>query len=1033
MPLSYTEHDVTTAQDNGSGNVVTYSGVSIDCRPIEDTAHVGNVIPTDQHIHRGLYFQPFTWNDPTSGNQSYSPVRSNGWNGGVLGACLAEAGAGYYNASRAYNKPVKIKFVVPNSTTSGAVDGVKVEIYPVDTSPVTDNSVKLYCYSHSGALLQTRLVGSDGTHPTRTQSKMINVEVNDIGYIVVESVAGVTFGVYSVAFPAPRDANRHLPTATAAIIPYSAGLNTQLQVLAAGDDEDGDTVTLSYQWYRNGVAQGGQTSATYTGTRAYGDTIRVDVTPTDADGTGAIVSDSITIEQFSCGKYNGQRELDVRLYDAKDPSTGKRKAFGSEGIDLSEVIGGVNFELQELGGMGGGSLDFLADWPYVSLAGTERVDVYLWDSLIYRGYARLNVKNIAAPESVRIQLYGLISVLDQWVVKKKYAYGCDMDVSAIFEDIANDYIKVSGRFPNITIDVDSVGGTLKEFDARGKSVAQAFNELMQFVPEQAVWGVEFDSASPVPGDILYCRPKPTATGYVVPVGGNVQAFAYPVSTQNLVNRISPLRGGLIEQPNLLTNGGFESAAPASEDAGNLLLNAGFDDPSNTRWSLSGGATIKSTPGDFGGPRSGTKWLEVDTVGEKATQTVYITNGRHYEFSCWARLESSTLCAFLMKMELLNSGGTVLHTASLGVNSLNNPPLDEPIYRRYVVDADTSGYPTCTQIRVTIEGNGGTASNDGVDVDDAGLYEYCGTAQEHWRLHQTGGCTISTYDWASDGPTAGPRTGALCLMVGPQNISTSADTAELYDLPSLSASVEPNQTYTFIVWWQTDGVGGGSDDGVSIGGVCIDSANNQGTTFESSTFVGSPSSWSMAYLQMTTESDTARLQMFVRVRATAKRVYIDDMMLVQGGVPDEVENYGGFWPGDTYERYWAVTDSVLGPMLNASVPDSITTYGTYETTDENRLVVDLDTSKAFAAGQFNAKALPRVEATLQIYGAQEAIKPDGKLRLVNLASPPDALFPTRVSYQCGVDGIHITAELGEPRADLAHLLRLVASRADINRA
>lgn len=1035
MPLSYTEYDVTSNQNNGSGNIVTYSGVAAFPWAIDNVAQVGNVIPTDQYIHNGMLFEPFTWNDPTSGNQSYSPVKSNGWNGGILGAVLAEAGAYYYTAARAYNKPLKIKFVVAGTQTAGAVDGVKAEIYPVDTSPVADNSVRMYVYSTSGSLITSRLVGLDGAHPVRTQSKMINVETTEIGYVVFESVSGGTFGVYSLAFPTVRDANRNLPTATVIILPYSAGLNTPLRASASGSDDDGNTVTLAYQWYKNGVLQSGQTTETYTGTRAYGDVIRIDVTPSDVDGTGATASDSVTIERYSCGKFNGLREFDIRMFDHRDPSTGVRKAFGSEGIDLNDAVGNLSFELQDLGGMGSGSFDFLADWPYVALAGTERVDVYLWDEIVYRGYIRIAQKNLASPESARPQMYGMVSILDQWVIKRKYAYGCDTDISAIFEDIAQDYVQEAGRFPNITITVSTIGATLREYDARGKSVAQAFNELMEFAPNQAVWGVEFNGDSPIPGDVLYCRPRPTTTGYVIPVGDNVQALTYPVSTQNLVNRIAPLKGGPVAQPNLVTNGGFEEVVPASEDAGNLLLNASFDDPSNSRWTLSGGATIQfnGNGGAFGNPRTGTKWLEIDTVGENATQTVYITNGRHYEFSTWARLESATLCAFLMKIELLDSGASVLATVSNGFNSVSSPALTDTVYKRFTIDADTASYPTCTQIRVTLEGNGGTASNDGVLCDDAGLYEYCAPAQEHWHLHQTGGCTISTYDWASTGPADGPRTGGLCIKLGPQNISTTADTAELYDLPSLAVSVEPNETYTVMVWWHTDGVGGGSDDGVSIGAVSIDAQNVQGTTYESSTFVGSPSNWSLAYLPITTESDTARLQIFVRVRATAKLVYLDDLMLVQGSVPDEVQNYNGFWPGENYERYVSVTDSVMGGgILNTSVGDSETLYGVYETTAENRLVTDLDTAKAYAAGQFNAKALPRVEATLQIFGAREPIKPDGKVRIVNLSNPPDALFPSRVSYSVASDGIHIVAELGEKRADLAQLLRLVAQRADLNR-
>ncbi len=734
-----------------------------------------------------------------------------------------------------------------------------------------------------------------------------------------------------------------------------------------------------------------------------------------------------------CLQYQGPREWEARIYDDKDPDTGKRKAYGEDGEDLASVIQELNFEIQERGGYGGGSLSFNAPWDKVSFSGNERVDVRLWGSPAYRGYLRINQKDLNSPESARPQFYGMVALLDQWAVKRKYAYGCDTDVTQIFRDIAEDYVAVSGRFPSVSIDTSAaVGFTLKEFDARGSSVAQAFNELADSIPGGIVWGVEMDAGEPIPGDVLYMRPKPTETAYVVPVGDNVEAFVYPVDTHEIVNSLAPLKGGTVAQENLCPNGSFEEVAPASEEHGNYLLNSSFedDDGSHPYWtSIGPDPTVKFAghPTAHGSARTGNQWAELDETGEGFYQEVQIIPGRRYEAACWARLEDpEELNSGLLTLEAYTSGGALLATDSEALDNLTGT------YQRFVAELDLASYPTAEVLRITVESNGGSAANNGVIVDDCGIYEYCAKAQENWRVIVRGNATLTELDWAYEGVAA--RTGEYVVHVKVEDIALSSDTVDLYMPQSLSPSVDPNERYTLIVWWHVSGSGTAADDGISIGVVNVKSDLEDGDTEESDTIVGNPSAFTyaltnsaMAYLDFVTDSDTARLQPFIRIR-TNRHIYIDDVMLVKGEIPDEVRDSGGYWPADMYERYIDVTHSGLTASLDTDVDDSIDDYDEHEKSVTNELVTDYATALAFAAGYFNANALPKVEASLTIYGARELIAQEGKVRIVNLPSAPPALWPSRSSYSITESAINCQVELGNVRPDLQRLLQLTAERA-----
>lgn len=101
--------------------------------------------------------------------------------------------------------------------------------------------------------------------------------------------------------------------------------------------------------------------------------------------------------------------------------------------------------------------------------------------------------------------------------------------------------------------------------------------------------------------------------------------------------------------------------------------------------------------------------------------------------------------------------------------------------------------------------------------------------------------------------------------------------------------------------------------------------------------------------------------------------------------------------------------------------SIATYGEHEAQASNPDITDHATALAFAESYFKSKACPATQAQLTVKGPDTLMKQEGAVYLVNLPDPPPPLFPSRIQYRInGVEGIVMTAELGNERPELATL-------------
>ncbi len=266
---------------------------------------------------------------------------------------------------------------------------------------------------------------------------------------------------------------------------------------------------------------------------------------------------------------NSTLEWEARLYD----SSGHRIRMPLRWVE------GIDFELGEQGGCLNGSMKLLAAWEELRLTGTERVDVWLWGQLVYRGWVRMPQDEASVPERKSPTLQGLMETLRGYQVRRPFAYVAETDVGDVFRDLVSFYVARPGRLPGVLVDstgVSALNITLQSFDASNRDFAQAMNDLCNVSPGSLIWGCDVEPTSG--RDRIYLRPRSSAVRYKYSVGDKVSTFVYPQDTSQVVNAVY-VTGAEQTFPNLAPNASFERPVAPGELTGNLLQSPSFEDAS----------------------------------------------------------------------------------------------------------------------------------------------------------------------------------------------------------------------------------------------------------------------------------------------------------------------------------------------------------------------------------------------------------------------------------------------------------------------
>jgi hypothetical protein len=712
------------------------------------------------------------------------------------------------------------------------------------------------------------------------------------------------------------------------------------------------------------------------------------------------------------------RELDIRLYD----KMGKRKRLPQNFITEAQ------FEVGERGGFQNGSLTVLAGWDALGFEGTEFVDIYAFDDRVYRGYALQPQQSLEDAEKWTINLYGLMDRLNGYLVRHCYCYASPTNIAEVFEDVVVEYVVLAGRLPNLVLDttgVSALGIKLTEFCAKGKSVSQAFNQLIDMAPQQLIWGCDVDSNG---DDRLYLRPRSEEVAYRYSVGKDVNAFVYPRDVTQVVNKVY-VSGGSADPANLAPNASFENCSSVDDNKNNLFTNAGFEDVDATYglyatgWSQPGssstGAKVYVYPNVGGANLShaGNAWVVLDYYSfasmqpsaNTLSQTVQIGFPQRVRVAAWARQKTadgntSEYRDFRIKVQAKDATGVVMETFT----SATITP-DTANWVQYSFEC-TPTNQSVTQITVTFEqvtlfvGNQDTYH---LLLDDATCVVSQVTA-DGWRVGTSSDAFLSTLDWRDDthayeGSFALKAQATITGVGGYTEICTRTDKA---------IDVQPGKTYYFTAWLLSEGT---TAPQIRLGLRQFSDSTQLQEDMGATQTLPTTATWTRYEFSVTVGQNCNKLEPFVRFLNEGV-VYLDAVMVTQGtSVPQSV-----FYTGNTFEAVRSVTDYTSGD-IGTEAAGSISTYGIREKEESVEHIRDLDSLDAYCKSYFRAHAVPAVQAKLTLKGITATLGLAGKVKLLNLPDAPEPLFPSRIRYRVG-ESFDAEIDLNNERPDLANLLR-----------
>lgn len=702
------------------------------------------------------------------------------------------------------------------------------------------------------------------------------------------------------------------------------------------------------------------------------------------------------------------RDLDVRLYDRN----GKRKRLPQD------WIASADFEIGKRGGFQNGTLKIEAKWADLNLDGTEYADLYLQGVLAYRGFGMLVQQELDSPERWSLSLFGLMERTNGYLVRHRYAYASATDIGQVFSDVANDYVLTSERLAGTVLDTTGVaaqGVLLREFSAKGRTVSEAFNQLCDFAPGQFIWGFDVDENG---ANRLYLRPRAEETKYHFSVGKEVSAFVYPRDSTQVVNRVY-VTGADADPPNLALNASFEESQSLDDSENNLLRSPGFEDYDDSaahaaNWTRVFGAMRRSYPEDSGSnlARTGTAWLELGNHGYSGSAleameqgAISIGSPQKLRTSVWARqIANGNTDTFTITGYAQDSGGSTLETFASG----NFQPASDA-WSQFVYEfAPTNSAVTQIVLRFTLTGS--KAIGHGVLLDDAILVR-AGLTASGWRSGTPFNGYIQSIDWRNREQA---YEGEFSVKLKP-HITGTDGYAEICARADSEIEVAAGKTYFMSAYFRTSD---STEPLVRLGfrqyaDSALVSTNLQASNVEISAFGG----WRRVDFSATTSASTNRLEPFIRFYSDGE-VYVDAVMVALGSLTPA----GVFYSGRAFEAVRSASDYSEG-QIGAAAANSIATYGLRERAERTEQVRDIATLDSFAQGYFRAHATPAVQASLKAKGTTRRVALDGKVRIVNLPSAPEALFPSRVRYQIG-ESFDLEIELNNERPDLAQLLRMV---------
>jgi hypothetical protein len=702
-------------------------------------------------------------------------------------------------------------------------------------------------------------------------------------------------------------------------------------------------------------------------------------------------------------------ELDIRFYGAN----GKRKMLPSDWVVS------IEWETGERGGFLSGTLKVQAPYGMGSTQSfltveVEHIDVRLWGILLYRGFVRISQSDTTGTDQTDSPtLYGMIEILNGYLVRRHYCYAVPVSPDVLFADLVNDYVKRSGRQPNIVIDVagvSSMGLLIQQFDATGKSFPQALNDLCDLFPQRLIWGCDVDGSGT---DRIYLRPRVSTVKYKFAVGRDVQALLYPRDATQVTNRLVVTGASLDGSgypPNLCPNGSFEDCAIPGEMTSNLLQNPSFDlDNAGTRpgngWQTQGDPSVDGTYG-----RSGNAAVLDNNPSspEAIYQDLGVAGGVSCHASCWAMVITGETWRFRFILSYLDGSGTVLDTIT---SAYITPPSDN-VYRHYQLDWTNPSAATAVKLRWRLETDPANSGAHGLDIDDcSGWVDRVSAAS--WQIGQNSNAAWALLDWSNHDGAIVPYDGGT-MVKAQASITGAGGYAEITTISTARITVKHVRVYYVSAWIY---VAAGTTVQAAIGGRVYAGGTLQNTlvgAVRSLTATG----WNLISYIVTTGTASDGLDVIVRLY-NGTQTYIDAVSVFENNLPN-INHQEIYYPASTYTAVRDVNDYV--GVVSSDAGASIANWGPREKQETNTNILSISDLDAYCIAYFNAHAVSLVNAGLTIFGPIAPVYLDGLVQIENLPTSPPALFASRVRYKIDQGGIGLTVDLNNEQPDLALLLR-----------
>jgi hypothetical protein len=386
----------------------------------------------------------------------------------------------------------------------------------------------------------------------------------------------------------------------------------------------------------------------------------------------------------------------------------------------------------------------------------DRVRVYVGGELRWSGYVGAVARTEGQPATVTVNCQGVYLRIARVPVDGRFVSPVSVDVVQAFASFA--YQEAVAAYPGLVVSIEAESGLMTTSeDAFNKSIGAVFDTLSERFGGRVVFGCDELYAGDIDQpmvDRLYLRDVGSLTdpdfSFAVPGafrGCGLELAEGGRDITQLCNILS-ITGVDPLYPNYLGeacngNPAFERPIFTDFAAHPLLIDFSFEASILSSWSLGGGATQKVAAIEGIPARSGERYLELDAIGESASQTITtpLIAGQTVLAGINARRENAGFSgSYKIGIQFRNGGADV---GALQLSEAFSP--DDARYRESSFQASVPA-GTVTGFVVSFEMTAGGGNGKGLCLDDGFAY-ISALKQDGWRLVDAGGTgTINSVDY-----------------------------------------------------------------------------------------------------------------------------------------------------------------------------------------------------------------------------------------------------------------------------------------------